>query len=74
MAKTGSSADRVRRRREKMRAAGLRPLQIWVTDTRAEGFADECARQAQLIRDVETLENGRDEDWFSVSDKTGWTR
>ena len=37
----------MQRRRDKLRAAGLRPLQIWVPDTRAEGFAEECARQAR---------------------------
>ncbi len=70
MAGKGSSAGRVQRRRDKLRAAGLRPVQIWVPDTRAPGFAQECARQAQLIRDAEAP---ADNDWFDVSDKTGWT-
>ena len=35
--------------RERMRAAGLRPLQIWVPDTRAPGFAETCRRQARAI-------------------------
>ena len=35
--------------RARMRAAGLRPLQIWVPDTRAPGFADTCRRQAYAI-------------------------
>ena len=29
-----------------MRAAGLRPLQIWVPDARRPGFAEECRRQS----------------------------
>ncbi len=37
--------DRYRRR---LRRKGLRPVQIWVPDTRAEGFAAECRRQARL--------------------------
>jgi hypothetical protein len=37
--------DRYRRR---LRRKGLRPVQIWVPDTRAEGFATECRRQARL--------------------------
>ncbi len=37
------------RYRERMRAAGLRPVQIWVPDTRSPHFADECRRQAQRI-------------------------
>lgn len=32
-----------------MRAAGLRPIQIWVPDTRRPGFAEECHRQAQAV-------------------------
>lgn len=35
--------------RERMRSAGLRPLQIWVPDTRAPGFAETCRRQARAI-------------------------
>ena len=74
MASIGTGAERVRRRRDKLRAAGLRPVQIWVPDTRAAGFAAECARQVQVIRDAETAESrAEDEAWFEVSDKTGWT-
>lgn len=74
MTSTGTGAERVRRRRDKLRAAGLRPVQIWVPDTRAAGFAAECARQMQVIRDAETAEGrAEDEAWFEVSDKTGWT-
>jgi len=41
--------QRVQRRRDKLRAAGLRPIQIWVPDTRAPGFAEECARQCRVV-------------------------
>lgn len=44
-------AERVRNYRQGLRDAGLRPIQIWVPDTRAAGFADECARQSQVIRE-----------------------
>ena len=37
--------ERVQQHRDALRAQDLRPLQIWVPDTRAEGFAEECARQ-----------------------------
>lgn len=49
MAKLSTGAQRVQRRRDKLRAAGLRPIQIWVPDTRAPGFAEECARQCRLV-------------------------
>ena len=48
MAGASTSAQRVARRRAALRAQGLRPIQIWVPDTRAPGFAEECARQAAI--------------------------
>lgn len=39
---------RVQKRRESLRAQGLRPVQIWLPDTRLPGFAEESARQARL--------------------------
>lgn len=41
--------ERVKKRRENLRAAGLRPLQIWVPDTRRPGFAEECRRQSRVV-------------------------
>jgi hypothetical protein len=35
--------------RQRMRAAGLRPIQIWVPDIRDPAFADKCQAQAQAI-------------------------
>ncbi|MGH8227051.1 MAG: antitoxin MazE family protein [Steroidobacteraceae bacterium] len=63
-----SRAERVERRRSKLRAAGLRPIQIWVPDTRAPGFAEECRRQSRLIRDSETAASRtEDEGWEAAS-------
>lgn len=39
-------ANRVTRHRQALRAAGLRPVQIWIPDTRRRGFAQECRRQS----------------------------
>ncbi len=63
-----SRAERVERRRAKLRAAGLRPVQIWVPDTHAPGFAEERLRQSRLIRDSEA-EGSRAEDaaWEAAS-------
>lgn len=41
--------QRVRKRRDALRAAGLRPVQIWLPDTRHPGFADECRRQSARV-------------------------
>ena len=43
-----SVTRRVKKHRDALRAAGLRPVQIWVPDTRTPGFADECRRQTAL--------------------------
>jgi hypothetical protein len=59
-----TSAERVKRCRDKMRAAGLRPVQIWVPDTRATGFAAECRRQCELIAKAERTDEGRVEAEF----------
>lgn len=40
---------RVRKHRDELRAAGLRPLQIWVPDVRRTGFLDECRRQSRVV-------------------------
>ncbi len=59
-----TGADRVRRRRDKMRASGLRPVQIWVPDTRAPDFAAECRRQCERIAASNKTDAGRGEAEF----------
>lgn len=49
----------------------MRPVQIWVPDTRREAFALECQRQCQLLKsdaqEAQTL------DWLEVAaDTQGW--
>lgn len=39
---------RVQKHRNALRMAGLRPVQIWVADTRRPEFAAECRRQSRL--------------------------
>ena len=64
-------SDRVQKHRTGLRASGLRPVQIWVPDTRRPGFAEECRRQSRQLLDdpleQETLE------WLAAAaDTTGW--
>ncbi len=47
---------RVQKRRDELRKAGLRPVQIWVPDTRRPGFADECRRQSLLVAAADASE------------------
>lgn len=49
--------ERVQQRRDAMRAAGLRPLQIWVPDSRKAGFSAECRRQSLIIAQAETADD-----------------
>lgn len=73
MASMGTGIERVRRGRNRLRAAGLRSVQIRVPGIRAAGFAIECSRQSQLIRGSETTGSStEDEVWFKISDKAGW--
>ena len=44
-----SANERVQKRRDALRAAELRPVQIWVPDTRRPGFAKECRRQSLVV-------------------------
>jgi len=48
--------ERVQKSRDSLRAAGLRPLQIWVPDTRRPGFAEECRRQSRLAAQADAAD------------------
>lgn len=67
MAEPLSRAERVARRRAKLRAAGLRPVQLWLPDTRAAEFASECRRQSRLIRDSETASSGAEDAFWEAA-------
>ena len=45
---TKHPADKMRDYRARLRAAGLRPLQIWVPDTRTPQLAKQARRQSLL--------------------------
>jgi hypothetical protein len=47
--KKRGSRDKVRSYRERMRARGLRPIQIWVPDTRRPAFRAEAHRQSLAV-------------------------
>ncbi len=66
-----STLERVQKHRAALRASGLRPVQIWVPDTRHAGFAEECHRQSQLLQgDVHEQEAT---DWLEeIADRKGW--
>jgi AmiR/NasT family two-component response regulator len=64
-------AKRVRKHREKMKAAGLKPVTIWVPDVNAPGY------QEQLERDIAIINADADsmlvmEQMLSVADFSDW--
>lgn len=65
---------RVQKRRDALRMAGLRPVQIWVPDTTRPGFAEECRRQSLLAAQSDKADTNMlrfmDE---ALADVDGWT-
>jgi hypothetical protein len=47
--KPAPSRDKVQAHRERLRAQGLRPIQIWVPDVRSPKFAAQASRQSLLV-------------------------
>ncbi len=45
-----NGAERVQKHRDKMKAAGLKPVTIWVPDVNAPGYAQEVAEAIALIK------------------------
>jgi hypothetical protein len=66
--------SRVQKHRDALRAAGLRPVQIWVPDTRRPDFGQECHRQARLVAQADQadadLQQLLDE---AMAEVDGWT-
>lgn len=63
--------ERVRKHREGLRAVGLKPVQIWVPDTRLESFRKRCEREClSLVGDPHEAETLA---WIAeVADTDGW--
>jgi hypothetical protein len=63
------SRDRVAAHRARLRAQGLRPIEIWVPDPQSSHFADEAARQSLAVAASDTESD--DQAWVdAVSDRT----
>ena len=66
--------SRVQKHRDALRRAGLRPVQIWVPDTRRPDFAEQCRRQCRLA----TRADAADSDMQrlteeSLTEMEGWS-
>ena len=63
--------ERVRKHREQLRAEGLKPIQIWIPDTRSDSFRRKCERESLSLAadplEADTLA------WIAeVADTDGW--
>ena len=70
----GHVNSRVQKHRDALRMAGLRPVQIWVPDTRRPNFAEECRRQSRLAAEADKADG--DMQHFldgALVDLDGWT-
>jgi hypothetical protein len=59
MARTSVSA-RVRKHRAALRAAGLRPIQIWVPDVRSSAFASRAHKQSLAVASSDHARDDQD--------------
>jgi hypothetical protein len=69
-----SNSQRVEKYRVNLRMLGLRPVQIWVPDTRKIGFENECARQSKIVNSAD-LKDIELDDFLDMAsnDIEGWT-
>lgn len=66
--------QRVQKHRDALRLAGLRPVQIWVPDTRRPDFAQECRRQCLLVAQADSADTAMQKFMDgALADVDGWT-
>lgn len=64
---------RVQKHRNALRMAGLRPVQIWVPDTRRPDFAEECRRQCRIAAQADTIDKDMQQLMdAALADADGW--
>jgi hypothetical protein len=66
-----TGAERVRKHREKMKAAGLKPVTIWVPDVNTPEFKAQIDREIAIINASESEKEILQE--LSDVDFDGWT-
>lgn len=67
--KRKSSREKVRAHRARLRAQGLRPIQIWVPDVRSSAFKAEARRQSRLV----AVSRHEAEDQAFIDSITDWS-
>ncbi|MDO9562665.1 MAG: antitoxin MazE family protein [Bradyrhizobium sp.] len=64
-------AKRVKKHRDKMKAAGLKPVTIWIPDVNAPGFREQIARAIEVINADAESQRVMDE-MLALSDFSDW--
>ena len=60
MPTASTSRDKVRLHRQRLRAQGLRPIQLWVPDVRSAKFRAEALRQSARVAASKHAREGQD--------------
>ena len=55
-----SSRDKVRKHRERLRAQGLRPVQMWIPDVNSPAFIEEARRQSLVVAAADRITDDQD--------------
>jgi Protein of unknown function (DUF3018) len=64
-------AKRVQKHRDKMKAAGFKPVTIWVQDVNAPGFKEQIARAVEVIN-ADADSQRVMEEMLALSDFSDW--
>lgn len=65
---------RVQKHRDALRMSGLRPVQIWVPDTRRHDFSEECRRQCRVAAQADLADTSMQQFMEeALADLDGWT-
>ena len=73
MTKAAAARKTVQRYRDRMRGSGLRLVQVWLPDTRAPGFVEECRRQSLAAKKIVRSERDAMAWVEALGDTEGWT-
>ncbi|GAB4526208.1 MAG: hypothetical protein Kow00133_15070 [Amphiplicatus sp.] len=65
-----STREKVKQHRARLRAQGLRPIQIWAPDTRSPEFAAEARRQSKLV--AESARESQDQAFVDAISDRDW--
>jgi len=66
------SARLVKQHRSRQRAKGLRPVQLWLPDTRTPAFAAQVARAIAVLRAAEATADADERAMWDAWERASW--